>query len=160
MASYFSGLYGSRVSKPGLTMVPLMASLMVLVLLAGCASTDRPSERQQRAAAYEAHVTGSIDETVFSRVRSWTPIGSEYIAIRSARGEYFLLTLDAVCSDRLRGGSPWRMELIQSTPNTLTRLDQVRLDGRNCRIQQIRRLDHEALKAALDEAGIRDSFLR
>ncbi len=143
-------------------MVSIRSGVMVTLalLLVGCAATDRSSERQQRVDAYQQHVTGSIDETVFSRVRSWTPIGHDHIAVRSARGEYFLLTIDPFCSDRLRGGAALRMELIQSTPNSLTRHDRVRLDGQNCRIQQIRRLDHEALKATLEEAGVRDSFLR
>lgn len=138
--------------------------LLAAAFLAGCAAhegrLDRASERQAILEAYTTHAGQATQQVLLPRVHAWIPVGQSYIAIRTMGNRYYLLDLDPPCSEAFRPIGITRLTLEQRTPNMLTALDVVRVNGQPCRIISVRPINHEAIYAQLAEQGVRQDFIR
>lgn len=130
---------------------PLLAC--ALLLMAGCASTPSLSDAQERA-LYDAHAGAPVDKfRYFGSFNSWTELGDDALVVWTRPSEAWLLDLYGPCPD---------LEFahtisVSSTFNMVSaRLDSITAHANNsmqipCRIQQIRPVDVEALRAAQRE---------
>jgi hypothetical protein len=136
-----------------------VAICMFALLLTACASDDAASARDRVTALWEKHAGAPQDRIVFPRAESWKQLGGSWIALRTQPNDFYLLRLDSVCAEALRFGTGIALTVSQQTRNMLSRSDAVLVDGMNCRIQQIRPVDRDALAAELEAAGLERDFL-
>jgi|GEM_PF-3200193 len=142
-----------------------LAVLIVMILtLSACAGSDsgsdQRSDRQRIAQAYDRHMHGSRDATVYPAVREWYYLGNDRLAVRTSNYRYFMLEVSPACGNELSWGSNARITTEQQTRNRLTRQDKLKIGNRECRITGLWRLDYKALREELDDAGITHRFLR
>lgn len=141
----------------------VLAVLVALLLAAACAGPatrdEPPTPEEIRLAIYQRHAGESKDGVVFPRVRGWSELPGEYIAVRTVNDKYYLLELELACSESFRFGSDLRIAIEQQTRNTLHRFDEVHIGDRRCRILRIQPLEAEAIDADVREAGVKDFFI-
>jgi len=139
-----------------------LAAIIVL-LLAGCAASGGAggnSELDRITSVYREHAGSSQERVVFPGVRGWRDLAGDDIVVRTRFNDYFLLTLEPACaSDPLFDGS-LRLSIQQQSRNVLLRRDLVRAGEAACRIQYIRKVDHQAVAAELTDNGIDEHFIR
>jgi hypothetical protein len=133
--------------------------VLIGLLAAACATGDGASERDRATALWEKHAGPAKDRIVFPRAESWKQLGGSWLAMRTQPDDFYLLRLDPVCAEELRFGGGIALTVRQQTRNMLSRSDTVVVDGKNCRIEEIRPVDRDALVADLDEAGLEHAFL-
>lgn len=143
--------------------------IIVLLLIAvsgltGCATQAGKSpmlaERAQLLEIYQKHAGDNQSSVVFPRVRDWASVGDTYIALRTAGDRYYLVNLGPACADDLRRAGVIDIALEQETRNTLSVFDKVHIDNQRCSIQSIHKLDHQAIRAELEEKGLSTAFIR
>ena len=131
--------------------IPVLAALVSVLALAGCASGARTGVAD-RLALLEAHAgapVGSIRHP--GRFTGWSSVGSEALVLRTRVNEAWLLDLSGACPDL-----PYAHSIaITSNMNTVhVNFDKVRPLGGTpsmnipCHIRQIRPLDVTAIRQA------------
>jgi len=136
---------------------------IIILLLAGCAASGGAggdSELDRITAVYREHAGSSQDSVVFPGVRGWRDLAEDDIAVRTRFNDYFLLTLEPACASDPLFDSSLSLSIQQQSRNALLRLDVVRAGETACRIQYIRKIDHQAVAAELQEMGIAEPFIR
>lgn len=126
-------------------LVPL---LIAAVALAGC--TSNPEKTAQQLQMYRSHAGAPINNFLFnSSFMQWTPLGTEAVALWMSPGRAYLLDLPG-CRDL-----QWAqgIQVTQSGGNQVSaKLDKVIPLGAGavvpCRIEEIRPLDTDAIRAA------------
>ncbi|MGK7297160.1 MAG: DUF6491 family protein [Candidatus Wenzhouxiangella sp. M2_3B_020] len=141
-------------------MTRMIVLAALAALLAGCATGTGPSTRENATGLWQDHAGPSRDRVVFPRAEAWKQLDGDWVAVRTRANDYFMLRLDPVCSTDLRFGTGMRLAIAQDTRNTLSRFDTVYTSDARCRIQEIRPVDHRALKTELQARGIEHSFIR
>ena len=136
-----------------------IAVLLLVLLLAACATDDVPTERERATSLWEKHAGPSQERIVFPRAEAWKQLGGPWVAVRTQPDDFYLLRLDPACADQLRFGSGVALAIEQRTRNMLARFDTVLIEGMRCRIQEIRPVDRDALAADLESAGLDHAFL-
>ncbi|MEE4296279.1 MAG: DUF6491 family protein [Wenzhouxiangella sp.] len=122
----------------------ILTIFLLLSMLAGCASTPRTDLRL--ADVYKRHAS---DETVsgvrYTSVRGWRPVGDEGVLIEFDRQRHYLFLLNGACRSEIQFAPTI---VFSSTPvNRVDQFDRIALNGRWCRIQEIREVDFKAVEA-------------
>jgi hypothetical protein len=136
--------------EPPETAMRRLAPFALAALLAGCATN--PAERDaQQLALYRQHAGEPVPSfAYFGRVSSWTPLGSEALAIWTSPSRAWLLEVDGPCNDLAFAHA---VKLSSSTGRVHVRFDDVTPIGPGahpmpCRIREIRQVDVPALREA------------
>jgi hypothetical protein len=129
-----------------------LSVFLVLLVLAGCASTPRTD--LSVADVYKRHAS---DETVsgvrYTSVRGWRPVGDEGVLIEFDRQRHYLFLLNGACRSEIQFAPT--VAFSSSPVNRVDQFDRIALNSRWCRIQEIREVDFKAVEAevaALNEA--------
>lgn len=121
-------------------MAMAMAIAAAVALLAGCASgIPSPAMDSQRFLQYAGEPVSDIR---YSNFIEWHPLNRDWMLLRFERGRYFVLEVSDQCVGDLREVQTLR--LIEGMRDRLNRMDRVRVDGRDCRIREMRPIDYEA----------------
>lgn len=130
------------------TIIPLLAVLS----LAACATT-RPSD-SERLALYMAHAGEPVKQIRYFNAMGWDRIDGEHVVLNMRPKETWLLTLSGDCLD-WGSGSPF-LTVNSQTGWLITKFDSIKVAGSpvNCRINEIRPVDMQAVRAA--EKQMRD----
>ncbi|MGY6587627.1 MAG: DUF6491 family protein [Wenzhouxiangella sp.] len=125
----------------------LAGIFMMVVLLAACAG--RQTAEQRSGEVYFRHAGSEVEQVRYASVRGWQPVGDEAVLLDLAGRGHYLLTLSANCHSDIRFTNNLRLNT--QLRGVLTRFDQVTIMGNQCRIQSIRPVDMEAVRADLAE---------
>jgi len=122
----------------------IFSVFLLVSVLAGCASTADTDLRVSDI--YKRHAS---DETVngvrYTAVRSWRPVSDEGVLIEFNGNRHFLFALAGACRSEIQFAPTL---VFSSTPvNRLDQFDRIALNGRWCQIQDIRKVDFEAVEA-------------
>ncbi|QDH69457.1 DUF6491 family protein [Marilutibacter alkalisoli] len=135
-----------------------MAGLVLVAsLLAACASSGRISD-DERLAIYRANAGEPVRSfRFFGRLDSWTPLGSEALAVWTRPSTAYLLELAGSCPDLPFATA---ITVTSQAGSVHARFDKVRVLGQGsitipCIIREIRPLDTKGIKA--DEAERREA---
>ena len=126
---------------------PRRAALSVLlaVLLAGCASPG-PAERQMRRLQLVQDVVGEpVESFHFWRLDRWEPLGREHVAVWTRLDTAYLIRVRQPCSGLEYATT---IGLSSTGQRVYQRFDDVFFEQQRCRIDEIRPIDVKALKAA------------
>ena len=130
-----------------------MKSLFVPVLLAcglaACATTAPRDDGAASLALYEAHAGPPVSQFhYFGRAMGWQRVDSSHVLVDMKPRESWLLRVSPSCLD-WGSGAP-TMGLTSRNGLVVAGFDQVLVEGATmgCRIEQIRRVDMKAVRAA------------
>ena len=122
----------------------------VLAVLAASACASSPSHEDQRLALYRAHAGAPVRSfTYLGRFDRWESLGDTAVAVWTRPREGWLLDLGEPCTNL-----PYAIAigLTSHTGQVSARIDDVLVDqpGQDipCRIEEIRPLDADAIRAA------------
>lgn len=148
-------------------MKPLLSILALAALLAGCA-TSRPSQAE-RLALYRAHAGAPVKYfDYFGQINGWTPLGDRALTVWTRPNQVYLLELTGPCMDLDFAPA---ISISNQMGRVSAGFDNVIVRGGGggggdssmrfpCRIQEIRRLDVKALKAAQSQLRRADAVDR
>ena len=115
------------------------------LLLAACASLAPSEERSGEV--YYRHAGDEIGLLSYNALRGWRPVGDSAVLLELDRRRYVLAELDPSCINEARFAS--QLGLVSRTPGTLSRFDSLRIGRRHCRIESLRSVDFDAVRADL-----------
>ena len=129
-------------------MKPWIVPLLAVFATAACASS--PSHEDQQLALYRAHAGAPVRSfSYLGRFDRWEALGDTAVAVWTRPREGWLLDLGAPC---LNLEYAIAIGVTSHTGQVSARIDDVLVDqpGQNvpCRIEEIRPLDAEAIRAA------------
>ncbi|MEM1081573.1 MAG: DUF6491 family protein [Pseudomonadota bacterium] len=90
-----------------------------------------------------------VDEITFSQLVDWYGYNRDYLVLRFNRQQWFALKVMEPCVSDVRQARSLQLDTVLST--RLGLLDRVVVDGRSCRIDELRPLDHDAFRESRDE---------
>ena len=130
------------------------AKPLVFLLACGVAAcvTTRPTDAE-RLALYLAHAGEPVQQFSYSgSAIGWERVGEEHVLLSTRPRESWLLRVPGPCLD-WSSGSPV-LGLSSRNGLVVARFDQVLVDGApmGCRIEEIRRVDMQAVRAARQAA--------
>ncbi len=125
---------------------------MLAVLGLGACATNRASDAD-RLAIYQAHAGAPVKQIRNYQAMGWDRIDGEHILLNMRPKETWLLQLSGNCLD-WGNGSPF-LTLSSQTGWVMAKFDRVNVKGApmSCRIEEIRPVDVQAVRAA--EAALR-----
>ncbi len=128
-------------------------TVLVSALIAACAASgdSRERDRFEEMAVYERHAGGAESWVRYTSIRNWWAVGFNSVVFEMGRSRFYLVELVGACDLDL--DSAITLKLVSGRRNVLGEFDDVIVNGRNCQVRSIRRLDYEAVKAELEEAG-------
>jgi hypothetical protein len=120
--------------------------LLAFLSLAACATTG-PSD-SERLALYMAHAGEPVNQIRYITPMGWERIDGEHVALNMRPKETWMLTLSGNCLD-WGTGSPF-LAVNSQTGWLISKFDSIKLAGSqvNCRIDEIRPVDIQAMRAA------------
>lgn len=119
--------------------------VLVLGLLAGCASPG-PRERDAAALArYTAHAGEPVDSFHLRLMRDWVSLGERHLAVYTSVNEAWLIEVQSPCTGL---DFAQAIQLTSTGARVYARFDTLRFDHQICRIKEIRPVDVRAMKAA------------
>jgi hypothetical protein len=126
-----------------------IASVVIAVALAGCASTVTKATGEQAGMQYRDYAGEPIDRFTAFNFDSWTAVSRNQLVVWTGINDAYLLTIWDSCdnlqfADRIAVGR---------TGSSVTKFDTVRVKGQRCPISEIRRVDVKQMKA--DRAALR-----
>jgi hypothetical protein len=124
--------------------------VLMVSLLAGCASGPPRLEPNQTLERYLAYSGEPIDRFSSSRLNGWEPLARDKLVLRSGVNDAFLITVWDTCPDLLFAND---IQVISVMEFTITRFDKVRVGRDTCPIREIRQIDVRQMR--LDDAAIR-----
>ncbi|TAA38547.1 DUF6491 family protein [Pseudoxanthomonas winnipegensis] len=140
------------------TSLPTLA-LAATLLLAGCATTGLSDS--QRLALYRAHAGApQKDLSNADRLIGWTALGDEAVAVWTRPNEAYLLDLGNSCNGLNNATTILISNLlgqVSAGMDRVTVIDRPAGFHVSCRIQSIRRLDTQAIRAS--EQALREARL-
>ena len=125
----------------------LVATLSMVLLVAACAG--RQTAEQRSGEVYFRHAGSEVEQVRYASVRGWQPVGDEAVLLDLAGRGHYLLTLSANCHTDIRFTNNLRLDT--QLRGVLTRFDRVIVRDNLCRIQSIRPVDMDAVRADLAE---------
>ncbi len=130
--------------------IPLVKNLAVALLmfvLAACAG--RQTVDQRSGEVYFRHAGNEVEQVRYASIRGWQAVGDDSILLDLAGRGRYLFTLSANCHSDIRFTNSIRLDA--QLRGVLTRFDRIIVSGNRCRIQSIRPVDMEAVRADLAE---------
>ncbi|MDX1626660.1 MAG: DUF6491 family protein [Wenzhouxiangellaceae bacterium] len=121
--------------------MPIVRPLLVAASLAvaACASTPREATDPPPFLDYAGE---DIDRIRFAYLSDWQALGRDHVVLSFDRNRHVLVELMEPCISDARHARA--VALDQAIANTFRRLDGLRIGGRVCRIETMRRFDAEA----------------
>ncbi|MDT8450001.1 MAG: DUF6491 family protein [Wenzhouxiangellaceae bacterium] len=117
------------------------ATLPAVAVLAGCAADDIPSPAMD-SGRFLQYADEPVKDIRYRNFIEWHPLNREWMLLRFENDRYYVLEVDDPCVADLREVQTLR--LVESMTDRLNRLDHVRVDGRDCRIREMRPIDYAA----------------
>ncbi|MFU8877258.1 MAG: DUF6491 family protein [Wenzhouxiangellaceae bacterium] len=131
----------------------LTISLAACALLAGCAARGPSTVPEDTPDLFEL-AGDPVDHVRFTKFLEWWPVNRDWLLLRFSNQQYVLVQPMDPCFSNLREAHS--MTLSQASPNRLDKFDRLRLDGRQCRIVEMRPVDidsHRQAQLALQATG-------
>lgn len=128
---------------------PARTALVVLlssaIALSGCASSSPKQRDADNLARYQEFAGEPVDSFHLRRLQNWVSLGREHFAVYTSVSEAWLIEVWEPCTglDYARA-----IALTSTGSRVYARFDSVRFEQQTCRIQQIRKVDARAMKAA------------
>ena len=122
----------------------ILTALLLVSLLAGCASTSKSDVRL--ADIYKRHASDEkVSGVRYTSVRGWRPVGDEGVLIEFDRQRHYLFLLNGACRSEIQFAPTI---VFSSTPvNRVDQFDRIALNSRWCQIDEIREVDFKAVEA-------------
>ncbi len=129
------------------TTLQACAVLIAALLIGACASYDpetiSPSDESLLKFAEEP-----VRDLQFSQLMDWYGYNRNYLVLRFNNQRWYAVGVMEPCVTDARQARSLGLNTVVST--RLGVLDRVILDGRSCRIEEIRPLDHDAFRQSRD----------
>lgn len=132
-----------------MSVIRSLLSLVLLTVLAGCASVPNAQRRNDRQAAYLAAAGSPVSDFTFSSLYSWEPLSEKQLVVYTRPTQAWLLDLFG-CPGLLYSNS---IGLTSNLNQVSARFDKV-LTQRGyipCTISQIRPVDVKRMRAVVEE---------
>ena len=126
-----------------------IASIIIAVALAGCASTVTKATSEQAEMQYRDYAGEPIDKFTAFRFDSWTAVSRNRLVVWTGINDAYLLTIWDGC-DNLQFAE---RIAVRRTGSSVTRFDSVQVRDQRCPISEIRRVDVKQMK--MDRAALR-----
>lgn len=123
----------------------MLLALIAVGLLTACAALAPSEERSGEV--YYRHAGDEVGLLSYSAIRGWRPVGDSAVLLEFDRRRYVLAELDPSCVNEARFANA--IGVISRTPGTFSRFDELRIDRRRCRIESLREVDYDAVRADL-----------
>jgi hypothetical protein len=126
--------------------LPFLALVPAALLLAGCMSGGQT--REQKLASYQAHAGAPVRQIRYYNPVGWEEVDDEHILLTMRPRETYLMRLSGPCLD-YDAGSP--VLVVSSTAGYVASgFDRVSVGPSrlSCRIEEIRPVDVQAMRAA------------
>lgn len=120
---------------------------MLAVLGLGACASNRPSDAD-RLAMYQAHAGAPVKQIRFYNAMGWDRIDDEHVLLSMRPRETWLMKVSGPCLDW--GSASPVLRLSSTGPYVMAKLDRILTDGSpvSCRIEEIRPVDVQAVRAA------------
>ena len=115
----------------------------VLILITGCASFE-PESISPSDESLLQYTEQPVRDIQFSRLVEWYGYNRDHLVLRFNHQKWYALSVLEPCVADVRSARNFRLDTVVST--RLGVLDRVIVDGRTCRINEIRPLDHNAFR--------------
>lgn len=130
------------------------AAFAAALVLAGCASS---MPRAERLALYEANASEPLTQVTYFSPQGWEEVDSKHILVTMRPREQYLLRLSGPCLDYDNGAATLFFSS-QIGGFIQPKFDRITFTGSpiSCRIEEIRGIDVDGVRAAMDarEAAI------
>lgn len=127
------------------TRTALVALLGCVMALAGCATSSPKQRDADSLARYQEFAGEPVDSFHLRRLQSWVSLGREHFAVYTSLNEAWLIEVWQPCNGL---DFAHAIALTSTGSRVYARFDSVRFEQQTCRIQQIRKVDARAMKAA------------
>ncbi len=133
-------------------MKALILPLLAALAMSACA-TNRLSDTD-RLALYRAHSGEPVKQIRFYNAMGWDRIDDEHILLSMRPKETWLLKVSGPCLDW--GSSSPTLRLSSSGAYVMAKFDRILTEGSpvSCRIEEIRPVDTNAVRAAQDAMAV------
>lgn len=133
-----------------------MRNIMIVLLsglVAACAASgENRYDRVDRRAIYESHAGAAESRVRYTSIRNWWAVGFHLVVFEMDRSRHYLVELTGACDLDL--GSATTLRLVSDRRNVLSEFDKVIAGGRACRVQSIRPVNYDAIKAELEHESM------
>ncbi|MFC7301235.1 DUF6491 family protein [Cognatiluteimonas weifangensis] len=122
-------------------------AIVLLLSLAACASTGRMSEAD-KLALYSSHAGAPVRDIRYSNPVGWDKVDDQHLLLTMRPSEVWLLRISGPCLDW--GGASPTILISAQTGRLSAGFDRIRTaeSPASCRIEEIRRVDIAAVRAA------------
>ena len=127
------------------TRTALVALLSCAMALAGCASSSPKQRDADNLARYQEFAGERVDSFHLRTLQNWVSLGQEHFAVYTSLNEAWLIEVWQPCNGL---DFAHAIALTSTGSRVYARFDSVRFEQQTCRIQQIRKVDARAMKAA------------
>lgn len=131
--------------KSAASRTALTALLGCTIALAGCASSSPKQRDADNLARYQAYAGEPVDSFHLRRLQNWVSLGREHFAVYTSLNEAWLIEVWQPCNGL---DFAQAISLTSTGSRVYARFDSVQFEQQSCRIQQIRKVDARAMKAA------------
>lgn len=124
-----------------------IATCACCVLFAAPALAETDAQLAGEFARHERFAGAPIEEIRNYRLYRWKPLGETAVAIWANPGELYLVEVEAPCN-----GLDWAKTIATDgrARVLMARFDSIVFANQRCRIERIRPVDHEAMRAESD----------
>ena len=122
-------------------------AVFVLLSIGGCASY-KPEDILPSDESLLQFTDEPVRDIQFSRLIEWYGYNRDHLVLRFNHQKWYALSVLEPCIADVRQARKFRLDTVVST--RLGVLDRVVVDGRTCRINEIRPLDHNAFRESRD----------
>jgi len=122
--------------------VCLLASLTWL----GACTVAVDGDQQAGSSGFMEFAADPVENIRFSSLIQWKTLARDWLLLRFNQNRYFIVKVAEPCLGDVREAGDLR--LVPAISNRLNRFDRVVLDGRVCRIDEMRPFDHQAWQTA------------
>ena len=121
--------------------------MLLAGLFAPLALAETDAKLAENYARFERHAGAPVDEIRNFRLYRWQPLGETAVAIWANPGDLYLVEVEAPCN-----GLDWAKTIATDgrARVLMARFDSIVVATQHCRIERIRPVDHEAMRAETD----------
>jgi hypothetical protein len=124
----------------------LILVLAAVMVLGGCAGVPARTNDTEALARHEAHAGEPVGRVSYhGRIHGWQPLGRDALVLWTTAHQPYLVRVMATCPD-LEFAT--RISVSSRMGGWISSgMDDIQVDGANCRITEIRPIDAQALRA-------------
>jgi hypothetical protein len=131
--------------KPTPTRIALLSLLSCALTMTGCASSSPKQRDADNLARYQEFAGEPVDSFHLRTLQNWVSLGREHFAVYTSLNEAWLIEVWKPCNGL---DFAHAISLTSTGSRVYARFDSVRFEQETCRIEQIRKVDARAMKAA------------